>query len=215
MYDTRDRSKAQISLEEHAADVNVISWNATTTFMPVSGGDDSRMKVWDLRALENHIASFNYHSAPITSIEWCPHESSMLATCAEVRFPVSFIHIQMHCVHLRKYQKRQQAGYEQSYCVCMRFWSAVSGFKHVQDNSLAVWDLALERDQEEEASIAPQGRAMGQEAPPQLLFLHAGISHPKELHWHPQIPGMLAITAAGCFNLFKPSNVFELSDQEI
>lgn len=84
----------------------------------------------------------------------------------------------------------------------------------LQDNSLAVWDLALERDQEEEATVAPQGTAIAQEAPPQLLFLHAGMSHPKELHWHPQIPGLLAITAADCFNMFKPSNVFELADQE-
>jgi ribosome assembly protein RRB1 len=85
VYDTRDRNKAQIALEAHAADVNVISWNALTTFMLVSGGDDAHMKVWDLRALDSHVADFNYHSAPITSIEWCPHESSMLATCAEVR----------------------------------------------------------------------------------------------------------------------------------
>lgn len=84
----------------------------------------------------------------------------------------------------------------------------------MQDHSLAVWDLALERDQEEEASIAPQGTAIAQEAPPQLLFLHAGLTNPKELHWHPQIPGMLAVTAADGFNLFKPSNVFDLTDQE-
>lgn len=84
----------------------------------------------------------------------------------------------------------------------------------VQDNSLAVWDLALERDPEEEASMAPQAAAMDQDTPPQLLFLHAGMTDPKELHWHPQIPGMLATTAADCFNMFKPSNVFELSEQE-
>lgn len=77
-----------------------------------------------------------------------------------------------------------------------------------------MWDLALERDQEEEATVAPQGTAIAQEAPPQLLFLHAGMSYPKELHWHPQIPGMLATTAADCFNMFKPSNVFELANQE-
>lgn len=99
VYDTRDSHKAQITLEAHSADVNVISWNALTTFMLASGGDDSHLKVWDLRALDNHIASFNYHSAPVTSIEWCPHESSMLATCSEVCLPFSWRDVVViHCL---------------------------------------------------------------------------------------------------------------------
>lgn len=71
-----------------------------------------------------------------------------------------------------------------------------------------VWDLALERDPEEEAALAPEGNASLQEAlPSQLLFVHAGQSDIKELHWHSQIPGMLATTAADGFNLFRPSNL--------
>lgn len=89
VYDTRARDKAQIEIAAHEKDVNVLSWNALTTFMLASGADDNHMKVWDLRALDNHIASFNYHSKAITSIEWCPHESSMLATTSEVRCFVS------------------------------------------------------------------------------------------------------------------------------
>ena len=102
VYDTRDRNKAQITLQAHTADVNVMSWNALTTFMLASGGDDNHLKVWDLRALDNHIASFNYHSAPITSIEWCPHESSMLATSSEVCFCISFRVSPCTCLLLRQ-----------------------------------------------------------------------------------------------------------------
>ena len=83
----------------------------------------------------------------------------------------------------------------------------------VQDDVLGVWDLALERDPDEEAKLAPMSSTMTQEMPPQLLFLHAGQKHMKELHWHPQIPGMLTSTAEDSFNIFKPANVFEIAAQ--
>jgi ribosome assembly protein RRB1 len=79
----------------------------------------------------------------------------------------------------------------------------------VQDNSVAVWDLALERDPEEEARLAAEYSGIKQEAPPQLLFLHAGQKEVKEVHWHTQIPGMLVSTAADSFNIFKPANVLD------
>jgi ribosome assembly protein RRB1 len=76
------------------------------------------------------------------------------------------------------------------------------------DNQALVWDLALERDPEEEAALAPAENAQLQESlPSQLLFAHAGQSDMKELHWHGQIPGLLATTAADGFNVFRPSNI--------
>ena len=57
-------------------------------------------------------------------------------------------------------------------------------------------------------TLAPEGNAVApEELPAQLLFVHAGQTDVKEVHWHAQIPGMLATTAADCFNLFKPANV--------
>ena len=168
---------------------------------------------------------------PVTSVEWCPFESSVLTT--------------------------------------------TSG-----DGQLVVWDLALERDPEEEAAlVASMNAASPDELPAQLLFVHlgqvclpppvwfphsyvcmctyplptwlhqdevtpertrfsgSGIMHAvmhceahtgrdqssiartvtavscalqsdiKEAHWHPQIPGMIISTALSGFNIFKPANV--------
>lgn len=76
------------------------------------------------------------------------------------------------------------------------------------DNSVLVWDLALERDPEEEAALGQPGNAaLAEPLPSQLLFVHAGQADIKELHWHAQIPGLIASTAADGFNVFRPSNL--------
>lgn len=164
IWDTRQPSKPMLTVEAHDTDVNVISWNRMTSFMLASGGDEGALKVWDLRSFSSGnaptpVADFRYHKKPVTSVEWCPYESSMLSTTSA-------------------------------------------------DNTCGIWDLALERDPEEEAALAPDTNVSAPEdLPAQLLFLHAGQNNVKEAHWHHQIPGLLVSTAADGFNLFKPSNI--------
>lgn len=78
------------------------------------------------------------------------------------------------------------------------------------DDQVTLWDLSVEQD-EDEAPIVQEAAANGTngapQVPPQLLFVHQGQKDVKELHWHPQIPGMLLTTASDSFNAFKTISV--------
>ncbi|CAA6665045.1 unnamed protein product [Spirodela intermedia] len=81
IWDTRIGKSPAISVEAHASDINVISWNRLASCMLASGSDDGAFSVRDLRLIKGDavVAHFEYHKHPITSIEWSPHESSTLA----------------------------------------------------------------------------------------------------------------------------------------
>jgi ribosome assembly protein RRB1 len=81
IWDVRGRTGPQLSVNAHESDVNVISWNKKVSYLLASGCDDGSFKVWDLRAIRGNappLANFRYHNEPVTSVEWAPHDESIL-----------------------------------------------------------------------------------------------------------------------------------------
>jgi ribosome assembly protein RRB1 len=83
-----------------------------------------------------------------------------------------------------------------------------------EDDQVVQWDLAVEKDtraeqEQEQKQQQPEGESSNTDpnVPPQLLFIHQGQKEVKELHWHPQIPGVLMSTAASGFNIFRTISV--------
>jgi len=156
IWDTRakpDKACMLTAASAHDSDVNVIDWNKNEPFI-VSGGDDGRVKVWDLRVFErgDPVAVFHHHKAPVTSVEWHPSDATVFASSGA-------------------------------------------------DDQVALWDLALEKDSQEQQDQAVE------ELPPQLLFIHQGLQDIKEIHWHKQIPGLLVSTSHSGFDVFRTISV--------
>lgn len=76
------------------------------------------------------------------------------------------------------------------------------------DGQCTLWDLSLERDADEEREVVGQlfERQDISQLPDQLMFQHMGLEHPKEVHFHSQIPGMTVTTDFLGLHLFKPMN---------
>lgn len=97
IWDVRmPRTTAALTGRVHPCDVNVISWNSLTNHLLASGADDGVFATWDLRTWSSltvsqggrsgadlspptPIYASNWHQGPITSIEWSPHDSTILA----------------------------------------------------------------------------------------------------------------------------------------
>jgi len=83
IWDTRKGKTPTESVVGHTEDVNVISWSRVKNcdFLLASGSDDKSFKVWDLRNFKTSevYTQIQYHSGPITSIEWHPIDESIIA----------------------------------------------------------------------------------------------------------------------------------------
>ena len=66
------------------------------------------------------------------------------------------------------------------------------------DDQVTLWDLSVEVDDEERAADPKL-----KDVPAQLLFSHQGQRDIKEVHWHPQLPGVVLSTALDGFNIFR------------
>jgi ribosome assembly protein RRB1 len=163
----RERTSSLAATNAHSSDINVMSWNTSQAYLIVTGGDEGSLKVWDLRTMSSSkkggniasptpVASFDWHKAPITSVEWHPTEDSCFAASSA-------------------------------------------------DDSVTLWDLAVEKDQEETKQVANGDKIA--EVPDQLLFVHQGQKEIKEIHWHPQIPGTVVSTSLDNFAIFKTISI--------
>jgi len=189
----------------HTASVEDLEWSPVEPNVFLSAGCDSTLRVWDARRKNGAALCVDEgHAVDVNVISWNRVVNYLVASGADdgsfriwdlrtfsaaaSAAPVAKFHWHKAAISSLEWSPQDSSSI------------AVSG----ADNQLTLWDLALEDDPEAEA--AERERDDLRDIPPQLYFVHQGQTDIKELHWHAQLPGVIASTAADSLHLFKPAN---------
>lgn len=188
----------------HAGTVEEIQWSPSDKTTFASGGNDGFVRVWDTRSKSHKPAL----SVPVTNtdvnvLSWSRQTSHLLASGHEDG--------EWAVWDLRQWRTAAQAT--KGSTTISRPEAVASFTFHKEqitslewhptddsivlvgagDNTLTLWDLAVELDDEESRDTAGV-----KDVPPQLLFVHY-MEQVKEGHWHPQIPGVVMATGGSGF----------------
>lgn len=197
----------QRPLAGHTDSVEDLQWSPNEASVLASCSVDRSIRIWDCRAAPSKacmLTCANAHESDINVISWNRNEP-MIASGGDDGF--------LHIWDLRQFQTSTPIASFKHHTdhVTTVEWHPTDSTVLASggaDNQIAIWDLAVEKDDEEAAAEGQSSNAEEvNNLPPQLLFIHQGQTDIKELHWHPQLPGVIMSTAHSGFNVFKTISV--------
>ncbi|MQM12658.1 hypothetical protein Taro_045576 [Colocasia esculenta] len=191
----------------HTASVEDLQWSPTEADVFASCSVDRKIAIWDTRIGKSPAIAVEAHASDINVISWNRLASCMIASGSDdgtfsvrdlrlIKGDAVVAHFEYHKHPITSIEWSPHES--STLAVCS------------SDNQLTIWDLSLERDEEDEAEFKANMKDQvnaPENLPPQLLFVHQGQKDLKELHWHQQIPGLLVSTAADGFNVLMPTNL--------
>lgn len=181
----------------HTSSVEDLQWSPTEETVFASCSADKTVRIWDIRGRSGPQISLTAHVEDVNVISWNRGVSYLLASGSDDgSFKVWDLRAIREASPIAHFTHHKQAitsiewapGDDSSLCVASA------------DDQVTVWDLSVEA--EESSGVS---NALLSAYPPQLLFIHQGQKNVKEIHYHPQIPGLIVSTAEDGFNVFKPA----------
>jgi len=183
----------------HSGSVEELQWSPSEANVFASASSDGTVKIWDLRSKAHKAAvSMQVSTTDVNVLSWSPLQSYLLASGADDG--------QWAVWDLRQWKPSSggaagkpssvaEFNFHKEQITSVEWHPTDDSIVAVAagDNTLTLWDLAVELDDEES-----QDTAGVQDVPPQLLFVHY-MEQVKECHWHPQQPGLVMATGGSGF----------------
>lgn len=193
------------AFQGHTSSVEELQWSPSEPFVFASASADSTIRIWDTRSKRRTPAiSVTASSTDINVLSWSHLTPYLLASGDDAgrlsiwdlrawqRNPKQTQHTPIADFNFHKEQITSVEWHPTDDSIV----SVCAG-----DDTLTLWDLAVELDDEESKDTA------GVEGvPPQLLFVHY-MEGVKEAHWHGQMEGALMATGASGWNVFRTISV--------
>lgn len=189
----------------HTSSVEDVQWKrcgASVGSVFASASADSSVCIWDVREKNRKKPAVHIkeaHSSDVNVLSWSPCVGELLATAGDDGGFKVFDTRNISGGPMANFMWHKKP-------VTSIDWHPTDETMLVlssEDGCVSLWDMAVEDDRDGTEQDMPGT----EHYPAQLMFVHQGQRDPKEVRWHPQLPGVCICTAGSGFNIFKTCNV--------
>ncbi|KAI9721159.1 MAG: ribosome biosynthesis protein rrb1 [Chrysothrix sp. TS-e1954] len=192
----------------HTSSVEELQWSPSEPSVFASASADSTIRIWDTRSKTRKAAlTVPVSATDVNVLSWSRQTTYLLASGADDGTWATW--------DLRSWKSSGATGRVENPQPVASFSFHKEQITSVEwhptddsvvavaagDNTVSLWDLAVEHDDEESRQSADV-----RDCPPQLLFVHY-MDQVKECHWHPQLEGAIMATGGSGFGVFKTISV--------
>ena len=184
----------------HQGSVEDLQWSPNEKSVFASASSDGTIKVWDVRSKSRKAAvSVSVSNTDVNVLSWSHQTAHLLATGADDgQWAVWDLRHWKPSTNIAPNPASKPVAsfnFNKEQITSIEWHPTDDSIVAVAagDNTVTLWDLAVELDDEESKDTAGV-----QDVPSQLLFVHY-MEMVKECHWHPQISGCVMATGGGGF----------------
>lgn len=203
---TSSWSTDKTAFQASQASIEDIQWSTAEQTVFATAGTDGYVRIWDTRSKKHKPAiSVVASNTDVNVISWCDKINYLLASGHDDGswgvWDLRNFNAKQTPSPVAHYDFHKLAITSISFNPLDESIVAVSS----EDNTVTLWDLAVEADDEEISQQRKEAQEL-HDIPPQLLFVH-WQRDVKDVRWHKQIPGCLVSTGGDGLNIWKTISV--------